>query len=112
MSANRPHRRRGSLTAELLFVFPLLLGILLATVELALWLTAQQQVALASREGARTAATGGSEEAVNDAVRLVLGDARFARAQVQASLAVPSGEPVAVLVQLPAEAVVPDLLVF
>src|SRR5688500_1485555 len=111
-------RRTGAMAVELLFVFPLLLAVLLGTVEFSLWLAAQQQVALASRGGARVAATGGSAGDVGQAVRLVLGDARFEQAQLRADLtdangdALASGQPVSVLVQLPVTAVVPDLLAF
>lgn len=112
------HRRGGTLSVELLFVFPVLLAVLLATVEYSLWLTAQQQVSLASREGARVGATGGTGDDVNRIVRLVLGDARYQQAQVDANLIdpagvpLPVGEPVTVSVRLPASAVVPDLLAF
>jgi hypothetical protein len=108
--------RRASLAVELLFVLPLLLLVLLGTVELSLWLTAQQQVALASREGARAAARGGNAQAVLQAVQQVLGPNRAPAAQVQATLTdasgqpLPSGAAVSVLVALPAGRVVPDLL--
>jgi len=117
MHAER-RRRKGSVAIEMLLVFPLLLAVLLATIVFALWLSAQQQVALASREGARTAAIGGSAADVQASVRLALGDSRFAQASVQANLTdgngvpLPSGQPVSVVVQLPAAAAVPDLLVF
>jgi Flp pilus assembly protein TadG len=111
-------RRRGYATIELLLVFPLLLALLLCTVELAVWLGAQQQVTLAAREGARVAATGGTPADVNAAVQLALGNTRYQQANVQAALTdangnpVVSGAPVAVTVSLPATAVVPDLLIF
>lgn len=103
---------------ELLFVLPLLLAVLLGTVEFSLWLTAQQQVALAGREGARVAATGGSETEILDAVRVTLGEARFTQATVTAVLTdelgnpVATGDPVSVRVLLPVRYVVPDLLAF
>ncbi len=118
MVAERLRRRKGSVAIEMLLVFPLLLAVLLATIVFALWLSAQQRVSLASREGARTAAIGGSAADVNQAVHFALGDNHFARASVQANLTdsngVPlaSGQPVSVVVQLPASAAVPDLLVF
>ncbi|NBO92737.1 MAG: hypothetical protein EBV06_10580 [Planctomycetia bacterium] len=111
-------RRRAVAAVELLFVLPVLLTVLLGTVELSLWLTAQQTVSLSSREGARTAALGGDNTAVQDAVRLTLGDARYAQATVVAYLTddsgnpVDSGQPVSVVVQLPVSSVVPDLLAF
>ena len=45
-------RRAGSVSLEMLLVFPLLLALLLGTIVFSLWLTAQPQVTLASREGA------------------------------------------------------------
>jgi Flp pilus assembly protein TadG len=109
--------RRGGVALELLFVLPILLAVLLGAVEFSLWLTAQQQVNLAAREGARAAATGGTLDDVNAAVKLALG-ARFDKATVQAQLTdaggnpLPPGQPVTVAVALPATAVVPDLLAF
>jgi len=110
-------KRTGTLAIELLFVLPLLLIVVLATVEFSLWLMAQQQVALASREGARAAAQGGDINAVQLAVLQVLGPNRAGLAQVQAFLTdangqpLLSGAPVTVQVMLPVSAVVPDLLV-
>jgi len=110
--------RRGHVAIELLIVLPILLTVLLGTIEFSLLLTAQQQVSLASREATRVAATGGSVADIEQAVRLALGDARFAQASVTAMLTdgngdpVASGEPIAVQVQMPASAAVPDLLIF
>jgi Flp pilus assembly protein TadG len=110
--------RRGHVAIELLIVLPILLTVLLGTIEFSLLLTAQQQVSLAAREATRVAATGGSVADIEQAVRLALGDARFAQASVTAMLTdgngdpVASGEPIAVRVQMPASAAVPDLLVF
>lgn len=117
-STLRGRPRRGGLAVELLFVLPILLVVLLGTVEFALWLAAQEQVALASREGARAAATGATLPEIEAVVTQVLGERRFAVTQLSAEIVDPlgqpivPGEPVAVTVQLPARAVVPDLLVF
>src|SRR3954452_603182 len=108
-------RRRGQVALELLLVLPVLLAVLLGTVEFSLWLTAQQQVNMAAREGARVAATGGTPDEINQAVRRALG-ARFDRATVVADLKdgngdpVAAGQPVTVTVGLPATAAVPDVL--
>ncbi len=111
------NRRAGSLMIELLFVLPLLLIVVLATVEFSLWLTAQQQVTLASRAGARAAARGGDQNDVQLAVQQVLGPNWSNVAQVNAALTddngqpLPSGSPLVVQVLVPAGNVVPDLLV-
>ncbi len=118
MVVKAERKRRGGLAVELLLVFPLLLTVLLGTVEFSLWLSAQQQVLLASREGARTAAMGGDANAVNRSVQLALGEGRFEIAEVFLSTMnengepISSGDPVTVQVRLPATAVVPDLLRF
>lgn len=114
----RRPRRRAALTLELLFVFPILLVLLLAAVEFSLWLSAQERIDLAAREGARVAATGGGAGDVETAVRNTLGPQRFAVATLRADLTdasgdpLPSGEPVSVTVAVPAGAVVPDLLAY
>ena len=109
-------RRRGSLTLELLLVLPILLVILLATVEFASLLQARQQLLGASREGARVAALGGDESAVEAAVRRALGssyqDAITIRTVLRDSAGLPvvSGAPVLVHLEIPANAAAPDLL--
>jgi hypothetical protein len=110
--------RRGHVALELLLVLPILLTVLLGTVEFSLLLTAQQQVSLASREATRVAAMGGSVAEIEQTVRLALGENRFPQATVTPLLVdsngdpIPSGQPIAVRVELPATAAVPDLLVF
>ncbi len=53
MRVNSPRKnsRRASAAVEMLLVLPLLLTVLLGTVEFSLWLAGQQQVTLASRKG-------------------------------------------------------------
>ena len=58
---------------ELLFLFPIILALILGMVEFSLLLSVDQQLAVASREGARVAAQGGSASEVETAARLVLG---------------------------------------
>jgi hypothetical protein len=116
----RRERRRGSLTVELLLVFPILLGLLLAMIEFSMLLYSRQQLVAASREGARTAALGGDLRDVEQTVRYYLGEGRLADAQVSmidmhgqsvsAANAVPPGEPVEVWLRLRANHAVPDLL--
>jgi Flp pilus assembly protein TadG len=108
-------RRRGSLTLELLLVLPILLLVLLAIIEFSIWAVAQQQLLTASREGARVAALGGSRDDVEQAVRVFLGG-KFDNATIDAVLTddqgqpVAAGQPVQVVVSLPATDAVPDLL--
>jgi Flp pilus assembly protein TadG len=103
---------------ELLFALPVLLGVLLAVVEFSLVLTAQQQLLAASREGARVASQGGAQTDVVQAAQLVLGSGTLSSASVDAVLTdamgqpLASGQPVSVLVSIPATKAVPDLLAF
>lgn len=121
MRVNTPRRRarrRASVALELLLVFPILLSLLLAMVQFSMLLAARQQLAGASREAARVAAQGGDLAAVQYAASLYLGQGNLSNAQVQAVLTdttgmpLPSGAPVAVTVQVPANQAAPDLLAF
>jgi Flp pilus assembly protein TadG len=110
-------RRTGStLAAELLFALPLVLVVVLATIEFSTLLLVRQQLQAASREGARVAALGGDATQVEAAVRNFLGTGNLAGAQVTSVLTddlgqpSPSGAPVAVTVSLPTTQAVPDLL--
>jgi Flp pilus assembly protein TadG len=117
-TTRRHHRRRGSLTAELLFVLPILLVFLLGTVEYSMLFLAEQQLMVASREGARVAALGGTSTDVEQAARQVLGTGSLGQATVESVLTddlgqpLPTGSPVAVTVSIPAAQAVPDLLAF
>src|SRR5947209_2475357 len=117
MVANRTVRR-GTLALELLFALPVLLAVLLATVEFSMLLVARQQLLVASREGARVAAQGGDSTEVQQAVALFLGTGPLAGARVDAVLTddsgqpLPSGAAVAVTLSLPTTQAVPDLLAF
>jgi Flp pilus assembly protein TadG len=119
MVAKRLGRRRPAAVAvELLLALPLLLAVLLGTIEFSMLLVARQQLLVASREGARVAAQGGDATDVEQAVQLFLGASSLAGASVQAVLTddsgqpLPTGAPVAVTVTLPTTQVVPDLLGF
>jgi Flp pilus assembly protein TadG len=110
--------RRGVLALELLFVFPVILVVLLATVEFSMMLIAEQQLLIASREGARVAAQGGGLTDIQTAVQTFLGNGNLSQASISAILTdqsgavIPSGSPVAVSVRIPATKAVPDLLAF
>jgi Flp pilus assembly protein TadG len=102
---------------ELLLALPFLAGVLLAAVEFSLLLTAQQELLAASREGARVASQGGTQIDVVQAAQQVL-PGSLSGATVTAVLAdstgqpLASGQPVSVLVSIPATQAVPDLLAF
>ena len=108
--------RRGGAAVELFLFLPLLLALVLGMVEFSMVLSVRQQLAAASREGARVAALGGDPQTVEAAVRDVLGPGRLQAAQVQVVLTDSSGQPagpgdpVAVAVSLPAGVAAPDLL--
>lgn len=114
--------RRGSLTMELLLVFPIVVALLLGMVEFSMILLSRQQLLAASREGARVAALGGDRQEVRNAVRRYLGTGRLAATEVKltnaagepiaSGQAVPTGEAVEVWLKLPTNHAVPDLLKF
>ena len=110
------HRRRtGALHAlEILFILPIILGLVLGMVEFSLVLAADQQLAVASREGSRVAAQGGSPSEVEAATRFVLGSGKLGNnSLVVSQLSDVSGNPVSVTVTVPdAATVVPNLLRF
>jgi hypothetical protein len=104
---------------EALIVLPLLLALVLVTVQFGMAIIARQQVEAACREGARVAAQGGSRHDVEAAVRRILGSSgRLSAARVDATLTdgngdpLPSGEPVRVTVLVPAGMVAPDMAPF
>jgi Flp pilus assembly protein TadG len=110
-----PSRRRlgALLSFELLFVLPLLVLLLVALVEFVLLINAESKVTLASQEGARAAALGGGYSDVQAAVTHVLG----ADVANQADISVDfpngtsnTGDPVQVVVSLPASLLVPNSL--
>jgi Flp pilus assembly protein TadG len=108
-------RRPGAIHAvELLLLLPIVLGLLVAMVEYSMILSIDQQLAVASREGARVASQGGSAVEVEAAARLVLGTGSVNQgAVVTSQLTDVSGNPVAVQVAIAdASTVVPDMLRF
>lgn len=116
----RPGRRRGSLAIELLLMLPIPMALLGAMVEFSLMLTARQHILAASREGARVAAHGGTDEEVKATVKRVLGeDTSLGEAEVEirrieedpANAAI-ARDRVEVKVQIPVGKVTPDLLAY
>jgi Flp pilus assembly protein TadG len=110
----RGTKRHGSLlTAELLFLLPLLLVILLALVEYTYLITGEARLAAASREGARVASLGGTASDVTQAVDRVLGTSLSPQVQLQVNfpnLSQNTGDPVQVVVSAPSSALAPNYL--
>jgi Flp pilus assembly protein TadG len=102
----------------MLVLLPVFITLLLAVVQISLMLAVSHQLAAASREGARVAAQGGDEQEIDDAVRRSLGNGRLSQATIDKVLTddkgrpLHSGEPVVVMVSIPAADAVPDLLRF
>jgi hypothetical protein len=115
--ANHRTVRRGQiLCAELLLILPFVFLLLFGMIQFSLQLTARQQTTAASREAARVAATGGSQEEIEATARFLLGVAPDAELSVQ-TIWIRDGEDeaapvkaVAVRVSRPAGQVIPDLL--
>jgi Flp pilus assembly protein TadG len=111
-------KRRASFSVELLLLAPLLLGFFMAMIQFSMLLTAQQQLALASQQGARTAAAGGTDEEVRQAVQRFLGEGTLSCCKVELELTnasgqpIAAGEPVVVTLSIGAADAVPDLLRF
>jgi Flp pilus assembly protein TadG len=138
--ANRRQRRRGHVVVELMIAFPVLLLLLLGTIEFSLLLSTRQQVLFAAQQGAlvaaqnatccgaaQTAPTGGLEACesttvgltvfgqVKTAVQNSLGDGSLlaSGAQVRISCTpqtLSSNGTVTVSVVIPVEQSVPNLL--
>jgi hypothetical protein len=115
----RRSQRRASFTLELLLIFPVLLALILCVVEFSMLLAISEQLAQASREGARVAAVGGDVEDVEEAVHRALGHGRLEQeVKIEAVLTdedghpLHEGDPVEVRVSVAADVAVPDLLRF
>jgi hypothetical protein len=115
MRCSKVKPRRAALAMELLFALPILLAVLLATVEFSVFLSARQQVTTAAREAARVAALGGAAEDVRVIVDRFLGPS-VARVDLaitdELGEPLPAGEPVTVVVSVPTARMVPELLGF
>lgn len=111
--------RRGVLSLELILVLPILLIVILATVEFGMLLASGQAVNAAAGVGAREATLPGATPAkVQAAVQRAVASWRFARRldAVQISPAHPqdarTGDPVKVTVSVDSAAAAPNLLRF
>ena len=111
-------RRCGSVVVELLLIFPILAGFLLGTIEFSLLLYTRQQMLAASREGARVAARGGSDDEVKAAVKQALGTSGAAADNALTTITRTTATPpntrdqVQVSVQVADTKVVPNLIPF
>jgi Flp pilus assembly protein TadG len=115
-SPARSNRRRigAVLTTEFLFLLPIVILLMVALVEFVFLINAETKVTLASREGARVAAMGGSTDDVQAAVTNVLGADVVAQSTID--VAYPNndqttGNPVQVTVSAPAKILVPLLVI-
>jgi hypothetical protein len=117
-----PHiaARPGSLSVEALLVLPVLLVVVLGGVELGLLLGARHQLWGACREVGRLAALGHDRSCLEATLQRYLGEAKATHAElvitdehgepVHQPSEIPAGQPVVVLVRLPATCAAPDLL--
>jgi Flp pilus assembly protein TadG len=107
-------RRRGNVAAEVVLMFPILVGFLLGTIEMSIAFYSRQQLLTASREGARVAARGGTVAEVEFTVKRVLGSGPLGDATV-AVVTLPEDpgnarQAVQVCLEVDTDHVVPNLL--
>jgi hypothetical protein len=106
-------------------MFPVVAGLLFGTVQFSMYMAARQQVQAASREGARKAARGGDQNGIEQTVRGYLEAAGLPGATIQVGPVdgsghllndqgqqIGSGDPVRIVVRLPAQNAAPHLLDF
>jgi Flp pilus assembly protein TadG len=99
---------------EILLILPIVLALIFGMVEYAMVLSIDQQLAVASREGARVASQGGNAAEVEAAARVALGVGAVAdNSVVTSQLSDVCGDTVAVRVAIAdASTVVPNVLRF
>lgn len=115
-------RRPGSVTLEALLVLPVLLLVLLGSVEFGLLLSCRHQLWGACREAGRLAALGHGRDRIHAAICQYLGESRANQAEIEVEDGsgkacrepgeIPPGEPVRLRLRLPAPCAAPDLLRF
>lgn len=104
-------RRQGALlSTELLFLLPIFVIVVVAFVEFSALITAETQLLAASREGARTAALGGTQADAQAAVANAFGGSGVTVDIVYVNGAADPGNPVQVTVTAPAVSYVPNYL--
>lgn len=110
----RSGKRGGFLALEALIVLPIVGCFFLALCSVAGLEMAWQQMLTASREGARVAALGGTADEVEAATRLFLGGGTVSQSDIQVFITgedgfpVLPGQPVSVLISIPAARVMPQ----
>lgn len=109
---NNRNSRRGWSTLESLFVLPVLLLVVVALVEFATLIAAEQKLAEASGVACRTAAVGRSDDDCKEAVKAVLGKHQYdaAKIHIDRRRDPHCGEVVEVCIHLPAKAAAPCVL--
>jgi TadE-like protein len=113
-NARGAKRRQGALlSAELLLLLPILLIFFVAVVEITFLIVIEARLASAAREGARVAARGGDSGDIEAAIALIFGDP--SKSQVTFIVNFPNGtnntgDPVQVIVLVPATLYVPNYL--
>lgn len=107
-----PRRRGAILSMELVFVLPIVLGLLFAIIEFGMLWSAQQLAKEASAAGCRVATLPGADElAVRHAVEQVLRKPHYVSSyQLRVFGGARTGDEVGVAVRLPMTAAAPDLL--
>lgn len=116
-ASGRRRRRAGAiLSAELMFVLPIVMAVLFAMVEFAMLLVAQQRVEVAAREACRVASlpttdAKAAEKAVHEMAARALGSKNLVCAhRLTYKPAKYAGETVAVEIRVPMKAAAPDML--
>jgi Flp pilus assembly protein TadG len=109
---NRLNSRSGWTTLEALWVVPILLIVVVALVEFAMVIAAEQKVAEASGLACRTAAVGRSDDDAREAVKAVLGKRQYDEAKIKIDRRHDDhlGDVVDVRVDLPVKAAAPCVL--
>lgn len=115
MNRPRPRRRNdrpASVSFEALLVIPVLLAVVVALVEFAMLIAAEQKLAEASGVACRTAAVGRSDDDCRHAVKAVLGKKQYDAADIKIDRRRDPhcGDVVEVCIHLPAKAAAPCVL--
>ena len=109
-------QRQAISTLEVLLTVPVLILVVAAVIEFGTMVSVNNRLANASAQGARAASQGADEKEIESAVRESLGKGALEKAEVQMKIRdeqqrrLPSGETVEVIVTIPANEAVPNLL--